>query len=215
MAIHAWASQSPNETSSLFFASESPEDSDFAQIQWVKLHRGSHAVIRAVWPWIETGPLSPVFKPWIGLDASHPTPLDPVEKKHLDDLAESWNTHSTHQIPVPAERKEVLETTLQTLRRVFSLSTYKPEISELAATISWMALIPEAFVQLIEERVPGALLLIAHYCVLLKRLENMWWVKGKAENLLETVRATLGDGWERWLNWPINEVMGTDIASEN
>jgi hypothetical protein len=142
------------------------------------------------------------------------TPLDPFERKH------GWMTWPRLGRHVPytrslfqQERKEVLEAALQTLRRAFSLSTYKPEISRLAATISWMTLIPEEFVQLVEERVPEALLLVAHYCVLLKRLENLWWVKGKAENLLQTVRAALGDGWERWLQWPIDEVLGIDLAS--
>jgi hypothetical protein len=214
VSIHAWASQGPNDPSSPFFASESSADSDLEQIPWVKLHRGSRAVIRAVWPWVETGPLSSVFKPWKELDTFQLAPLDPVERKHLNDLAEAWKTRSACQIPVPLERKEVLEATLQTLQRAFSLSTYTPEISRLAVTISWMTLIPEEFVQLVEERVPEALLLVAHYCVLLKRLENMWWVKGKAENLLQTVRAALGDGWERWLQWPICEVLGTDRLGE-
>jgi hypothetical protein len=154
-----------------------------------------------------------MFKPWKGLDTFPLPPLDPIERKHLDDLAEAWNTPFAHQIPVPAERKEVLETTLQSLRRVFSLSNYRPEISRYAAAILWINLIPEEFVQLLEERVPEALLLMAHYCVLLKRLEDMWWVEGKAEKLLETVRAALGDGWERWLQWPINEVIRTDIVN--
>jgi hypothetical protein len=213
VSIHAWASQGPNDTFSPFFASKSSEDSDSIQIPWVKLHRGSLAVIRAVWPWVETGPLSSVFSPWKGLDTFQLTPVDPVERKHLNDLAEAWKTHSAYQIPVSPECKEVLETTLQTLRRAFSLSTYKPEISRLAAMVSWMTLIPEEFLQLMEERVPEALLLVAHYSILLKRLENLWWVKGKAENLLQTIRAALGPEWERWLQWPIDEVLGSDLAS--
>jgi hypothetical protein len=99
-------------------------------------------------------------------------------------------------MPVPEKRKETLEMALRALRRVFSLSNYSPEISRHAATVSWMHLIREEFVELIEAKVPEALLLVACYCVLLKRLQNMWWLEGKAESLLASVRAALGDGWE-------------------
>lgn len=63
LSIHIWASQSPAEISNLFFSSESSENPDTPKITWFKLLRGSRAVIRAGWPWIEAGPLSPVFKP--------------------------------------------------------------------------------------------------------------------------------------------------------
>jgi hypothetical protein len=215
LSIHIWASQSPAEISNLVFSSESSENPDTPKITWFKLLRGSRAVIRAGWPWIEAGPLSPVFKPWKGHDTFDLPPPDPIETKHLDDLAEACNTRSAHQMPVPEKRKETLEMALRALRRVFSLSNYSPEISRHAATVSWMHLIQEEFVELIEAKVPEALLLVACYCVLLKRLQNMWWLEGKAESLLASVRAALGDGWERWLQWPIYEVFGTDIASGN
>jgi hypothetical protein len=206
LSILTWAFQSSDDNSNPFFKFKSPAEPEYAQIHWMKVHRGSHAVIDAAWPWIETGPLSPLLRPWKGLRASDPTPLTLFEKTHLDALAETWNTRSAHQSSVPFAQKEILETTLQTLRRVFSISNTSAEISRPAATIAWMTLIPVEFVQMTEEMVPEALLILAHYCVLLKRMEYLWWVKGKAYNLLQTIRNTLGDRWERWLQWPIDEV---------
>ena len=209
LSIHTWAFQIRDDASNPFFEPESPVEPEYRQMQWMKVHRGSHTVIDAALPWIETGPLSSLLRPWKGLSASDPTPLPLIEKTHLDALAEMWNTRSAYQPPVPIAQKEILETTLQALRRVFSISNTSAEISRPAATMAWMMLIPVEFVQMTEERVPEALLILAHYCVLLKRMEYLWWVKGRAHNLLQTIRNSLGDEWERWLQWPIDEVTRT------
>lgn len=71
-------------------------------------------------------------------------------------------------------------------------------------------MISEAYLKLMEQKLPEALLLVLYYCVALKRLEHLWWVRGKAENLLNTVNAELGPGWERWTRWPIEQVLGTN-----
>tara|TARA_R110002060_G_scaffold1755_12_gene3300 strand:- start:828 stop:1025 length:198 start_codon:yes stop_codon:yes gene_type:complete len=63
---------------------------------------------------------------------------------------------------------------------------------------------------MVESRVPQALVLIAVYCVVLKRAEDLWWIRGKAGSLLGAVRYELGGDrrWERWLEWPTAEVNG-------
>jgi len=65
---------------------------------------------------------------------------------------------------------------------------------------------------MLEQKIPEALLLVLYYCVALKRLEHLWWVRGKAENLLNTVNAELGMGWERWARWPMEQVLGSQAG---
>lgn len=65
---------------------------------------------------------------------------------------------------------------------------------------------------MMEQKLPEALLVVLYYCVALKRLDHLWWVKGKAENLLNTVLAELGPGWERWTRWPIDQVLGSQAS---
>lgn len=62
---------------------------------------------------------------------------------------------------------------------------------------------------MVEERCPQALVPVAVYFILLKRLDDFWWIKGKAENLLAAVKHelhSLGGEWSRWLEWPVGEV---------
>lgn len=137
------------------------------------------------------------------LKVDDPIPLNDSDKANIDSIAGCWIDSDLN-----AAQKEILEETLQTLRRVFSITTTMTiEIGEGAATMSWIILIPEAFCKMVEERMPQALVLVAVYCVLLNRLDGFWWIKGKAENLLETIRKDLPDGWNKWLAWPTEEIL--------
>jgi hypothetical protein len=51
--------------------------------------------------------------------------------------------------------------------------------------------------------------------VLLKRNEEFWWIRGKAENLLAAVKRELPNTLlDRWLKWPMKEIDGNRKASE-
>jgi hypothetical protein len=60
---------------------------------------------------------------------------------------------------------------------------------------------------MVEERCPQALVIVAVYCVLLKRTGQVWWINGKAEDLLRVVKSELvGQEWDEWLAWPVEVV---------
>lgn len=72
----------------------------------------------------------------------------------------------------------------------------------------------DEFIEMLEQKLPEALLIVVYYCVALKRAERMWWVKDKGENLLKTCLGELGPGWERWTHWPIAQVLGREMLGE-
>jgi hypothetical protein len=203
--VHAWAAQDLSKPSTLFFPPKSGvQGNDSMTIQWVKLHRGSHGISQTLYPVISTGPLEPLFSPWKDLDEDRYDPLLENEKRQLGDLAEAWKNSPS----IPDEKKEILDTTLKSLRRIFSMLTYNLNISKLSVVMSWFSIISEEYLQILEQKMPEAMLLVFYYCVPLKKLEETWWMRGKAENLLNTVRTELGGGWERWTRWPIEQVLG-------
>jgi hypothetical protein len=53
---------------------------------------------------------------------------------------------------------------------------------------------PPRFCKIVEERHSQALAIVALYCAFLKPVEELWWIKGKAENLLRAIKREL---W-RW-----------------
>jgi hypothetical protein len=174
-------------------------------VRWVKLHRSSYGLLLSQFPSLKVGPLEPLFAPWVGMDPSRADPLPDEEQKQLLILESAWNS-----LPISEENKGILDKAHFTIRRVFSLLVNCPHISKLSSVMAWFSMISEEYLKMLEDKVPEALLIVAYYCVALKKAENMWWLRGKGENLLNTVLAELGPGWERWTAWPVEQVLGRD-----
>ncbi|TVY93850.1 hypothetical protein LAWI1_G000832 [Lachnellula willkommii] len=205
----AWANQDVSKPSTIFFAPTQKTDSETVTIQWVKLHRGAMQLIIQFWSVLEHGPMHVLFDNWVGL---HPHREDPVEdsvRPHLDSLAEAWISGSTTM-----SEKEILFKTLGLLRRIFSMMSFVPQIGNLHIVMAWFSWIPDRFIVMLENKVPEALLIVSYYCVALQKMGHIFWLTGKAENLLKTVVDVLGDGWERWTRWPIEQVLGVDGLKE-
>lgn len=105
----------------------------------------------------------------------------------------------------------VLEHTLKLLRRVFVVTSTNTIIEPQAASLCWPIVIPDAFIDMVQAHNPYALVLLAHYCILLKRNDSRWWIEGKAEELLHKIRILLdreagAERWEDWILWPVAEV---------
>ena len=106
---------------------------------------------------------------------------------------------------------------LDNLRKIFSILEFNPEVSKLSVVMAWFAIISDDYLKMLKEKIPEAMLLVVFYCVPLKRLDHVWWVAGKGENLLRTVVAELGNRkeWKRWLRWPVEQIIGTPVRRED
>jgi hypothetical protein len=201
LSIHAWAAQDLDKPSTLFFKPSSHCQS--ANIQWVKLHRGTRTILQTQWDVIKRGPLYGLLDPWTNLDANRPDPLLPNEKKHLESVTDAWQGSDLSD-----QQKATLDKALKETKRIFSMLAFMPDPSKLAIGIGWFSQISDEFIQMLADKIPEALLIVIYYCVTLKKLGRTWWMAGKAENLLKTVMTELGGGWEIWTRWPVEQVLG-------
>jgi hypothetical protein len=187
----------------LFFAG------DGTGVAWYKLHRGSSDVLKSASRWIEEGGVFfNMIQPWMILKfQTIDAPLERVQSAKLDHIASCWT-----EADLSTGDKLALEDALQDLRYIFTLVSMKGiGISAAAATLSWTMTISRRFCEMIEERCPQALILVAVYCVLWKRDDKYWWIKGKAESLLAAVRRELPDTtWDKWLEWPAKKIQSNE-----
>ena len=49
---------------------------------------------------------------------------------------------------------------------------------------------------------PAALVLLAHYCVLLQTVDHFWYLNGLARQLLEDIERNIHPTYRDWLAWP-------------
>ncbi|TKA27215.1 hypothetical protein B0A50_04552 [Salinomyces thailandicus] len=61
--------------------------------------------------------------------------------------------------------------------------------------------------QLLKRRVPQALIILAHYCVLLDILDSRWWINGWSSNVVRDIMGSLDEQWQSWIEWPVRSVV--------
>jgi hypothetical protein len=100
---------------------------------------------------------------------------------------------------------EICRQALQELRIVSALSYWPSGVRSIKSSIHmWAGRISQEFVELIYERDPRALVILAHYCVMLKRNDHVWYLKGLGTRLLENIRQVLTKEWLPWIQWPLD-----------
>ncbi|KAL0933943.1 Upc2 protein [Colletotrichum truncatum] len=118
----------------------------------------------------------------------------------------STKTLIKESLGLDEEQKLDCEEAISRLEAAFDLEgTVASEDAEqqwLFYVLSWPLTVRRGFLSATESRRPEALIVIAHYCVLLHWCREHWIVGPTGRVLFGCVEATLGPGWERWMQWP-------------
>ncbi|KAL4804979.1 hypothetical protein BDV18DRAFT_161379 [Aspergillus unguis] len=77
---------------------------------------------------------------------------------------------------------------------------------QINGVIAWPVLVGVEFSDALECRRPEALVILAHYAVLLCRLRGSWLFGDSGEFMVRSTRAYLGEEWEEWLRWPMDAI---------
>lgn len=72
----------------------------------------------------------------------------------------------------------------------------------------WMHFISDRYIELLSEKAPGSLIILAHYAVLIHRGRRYWYLEGVAQQLLEIAIAFVPSEWSAWLDWPKAQIQG-------
>ncbi|KAJ5664399.1 hypothetical protein N7507_005130 [Penicillium longicatenatum] len=72
----------------------------------------------------------------------------------------------------------------------------------------WCVRLKDDFYRLIFERQPGALLLLAYYCVIMKRMETCWYFGGRPARLIAAISSVLDERWHPYLQQAADQVNG-------
>ncbi|KAK3367721.1 Upc2 protein [Podospora didyma] len=66
----------------------------------------------------------------------------------------------------------------------------------------WPVRVPRTYIDLLNQRQPEALVILAYYAVLLNRARDYWAVGGAGKFLIHSITDHLGAYWAEWLAWP-------------
>lgn len=71
----------------------------------------------------------------------------------------------------------------------------------------WPVTIPVGYIELLAQRRPEALVVLAHWAVLLIHHRELWFVGNSGVFIIESVSKHLGRYWEPWLEWPRSQLL--------
>lgn len=96
---------------------------------------------------------------------------------------------------------------LDILRELFAVAATPGQTTSTAALIYWWpARVPRAFVTLVKENQAEALVVLAHYCVMLRQGYIYWFLDGTAEKMLRHCKQCLSADWIRLIEMPLKEL---------
>ncbi|KAK9358854.1 hypothetical protein V1504DRAFT_459757 [Lipomyces starkeyi] len=145
------------------------------------LLRGVHEILRTAWDWIEKGQL--------GLLLRH----------------QGTSTGDTVQAETRAALDYLDELNNDNLIAISFENFYTPR-QQVRNAMKWPIIVPPAYIALLKSRRPMALVILAHYCVILRLLDGCWWLTGWSKKLVEEIYQSLDASWRPSIRWPFKVV---------
>lgn len=201
--IVVFAFAAPRASNSLAFTDTSQEPAE-----WLPLIRGVHSILMTMWPWIKTGSLGGLLP-------------DGIDSPSTRDLAENANNQFLQLLRLcenAAYEQDVLDAYSETIRGLrdcyVKLYAKNPNECEVSIAFLWPAMIPQKFNVMLNLKAPEALIILAHYCVILHHLDGYWWKKGWTGHLITNIYRELDEPWHSWIQWPTSLIETEHCSSQ-
>lgn len=77
---------------------------------------------------------------------------------------------------------------------------------ETTDVLVWLFRIPTRYFDLVSDRAPESLVILAYFCIVTRELESLWWMEGWSSHLLHVIHSLLDPEYAVWLQWPIEKL---------
>jgi hypothetical protein len=178
---------------------------------WLHIIRGNCTIFKTIWKFIENGPLTPLKMERIDGEHLSPVPENPQYARRLSGLLAAISFPGKNRIAqqVIEAPPSPLPDALLELSRAFSkahVARSRSVFTIWTALYIWPAQVSQDYLDLLKDRDPAALILLAHYCILLEPLDSHWYMSGSSKRLLSRIYNQLDQEWRQWLHWPLEEI---------
>lgn len=162
------------------------------------LTRGVQQVIRSPAEYLNESTFAPVLH----VDETYaPLPEDSaIAIRHLREANELCHVHdATHE-------KEIYAATIDNIAEMLSWVYGGTTTSVIAGR--WAIKLPSRYLELLREREPFALVMLAHYGVLLQHLKHRWCFDEWCVRVAKAVWTILDDQWRPLVHWAMRGILG-------
>ncbi|KFA69380.1 hypothetical protein S40285_08568 [Stachybotrys chlorohalonatus IBT 40285] len=208
LAVYAFAADTENSNNPLFMVGPPAPAWDKQTLvlpQWLHFLRSGCCMLCDVWDSVETGPVRELAYAWEVEDQVAGLVSDD-KKPYLDYFLSlippdaSWSAESTVIYKEAATMLAESFAYMSSQQILMKFTTWN--ILGL-----WPMRVEDSFIDLLAERHPAALILLAYYCVILKQLEGLWYFRGRSAKLLTSVVRALDERWHGRVQEAMDQVL--------
>ena len=161
------------------------------------LIRGVNTVLHSSFAWIRNGSLKPLlqedriyWRQWIGsLSGSLHLPFQQLRQLIEDEAG---------------QHGKIFMDTADKLETLFC--AYNMIANDRTMVFIWYAIVHDNYVEQVRRRHPVALVILAHYAVLLHGVKGQWWAADRGKRLVESIYSEVDEPYWQALSWPLEAV---------
>ncbi|PGG98232.1 hypothetical protein AJ79_08941 [Helicocarpus griseus UAMH5409] len=162
----------------------------------ILLSRGMQQVLSTSMHWIKNGELSAI------VELEDYVPHIPDDAKLALQELRRLNEDCGRNDPQHALEKDVYNDAIDLVQ--FILEKIHSGAKRANSAVMWAIKAPPRYLELMRQYKPMALVVLAHYCVILHHLRDIWWIEGWSVSVLRAVWSSLDDNWRQSLRWAID-----------
>ncbi|PGH04104.1 hypothetical protein AJ80_08566 [Polytolypa hystricis UAMH7299] len=167
------------------------------------LLRHSMRVIREAWDLVQDGALGVLLQRGPAItDRKYLSPDTSSALQRVENLCSSSSPSSPSSSTSPTTLK-TLRSVLHQLSDSFVMASTKR--ADWGMALRFPMIFPDNMLGYLRTREPLALVILAHYCVILYRAPVRWWTAGWSGEVLRAVAEGLDERWKGEVRWPLRE----------
>ncbi|KAK6540236.1 hypothetical protein TWF694_009051 [Orbilia ellipsospora] len=110
-------------------------------------------------------------------------------------------------LDITSPQFKAYEKSIDLLQRCFDLHKTSGDKILIAAVLTWAILIPQDYVDSLRQQQPEALVILAHYAVILHRARAFWLIEESSGRfIVESICRRLSSDWQKFIQFP-NEAL--------
>lgn len=166
-------------------------------IQCAEMHRGVFVIAKNAWPFLRDSELWPVLS-----QSSNFTSRDPVGHHcHMAfKVLQFSNSLSEEEKEACISAINYLQVGFDAMLAEYEAPQHKGNRHRMIS--SWPIIVPAAYVRLLAQKNPEALVILAYYAALLNYGNNLWQVGDAGQYVFQLIAEHLGNEWHSWLRHP-------------
>ena len=204
-------SHSPNE---VFLQSSTPALYT-GPANWIVCLRGCVSIANQAMPYIRAGPLGSLMAQ--GTQVSNLARTVSAFPENDDDRSLEYISENLLKLPsikasTTVDEMESYIEAISWLRRLLAASSADSDSLTCRIFSSmWPTRISDTFIRTLNEERPAALVITAHYCLLLQRCHSCWHMEHRANALLISIQQSLATGWAPYIERPVKVIQNAQL----